>query len=103
MLSIIRSDRSDGTSGNFPGLYSVSIAESLLEPSIHLEERRERRGRRIPALATLAVITLLGASLYGLFGFMEANAAFGTVLDLSLIHISEPTRLDLASRLPSSG
>jgi penicillin-binding protein 1A len=53
-----------------------------VEPSIHLIERRERRGRRIPALAAIVVIGVLGASAFGLFGFLEANAAFGTVLDL---------------------
>jgi penicillin-binding protein 1A len=53
-----------------------------MEPSIHLIERRERRGRRIPALAALAVITVLGSALFGLFGFLETNAAFGTVTDL---------------------
>ncbi len=53
-----------------------------MEPSIHLIERRERRGRRIPALAALAVITVLGATVFGLFGFLETNAAFGTALDL---------------------
>ncbi len=53
-----------------------------MEPSIHLIERRERRGRRIPALASLAVITVLGATVFGLFGFLETNAAFGTALDL---------------------
>jgi penicillin-binding protein 1A len=53
-----------------------------MEPSIHLIERRERRGRRIPALAALAVVTVLGATLFGLFGFLETNAAFGTALDI---------------------
>jgi penicillin-binding protein 1A len=53
-----------------------------VEPSIHLIERRERRGRRIPALAAIVVIGVLGASAFGLFGFLETNAAFGTVLDL---------------------
>jgi penicillin-binding protein 1A len=53
-----------------------------MEPSIHLIERRERRGRRIPALAALAVITVLGATVFGLFGFLETNAAYGTALDL---------------------
>jgi penicillin-binding protein 1A len=72
-----------------------------LEPSIHLEERRERRGRRIPALATLAVITLLGASVYGLFGFMETNAAFGTVLDLEEQYICDVE--EMALDLPDIG
>ena len=72
-----------------------------MEPSIHLEERRERRGRRIPALATLAVITLLASSLYGLFWFMEANAAFSTVLDLEEEYLCDVE--DMALDLPDIG
>ena len=36
-----------------------------------------------------------------MFGFSPATAV-GTDLALSLIHISEPTRLSLVSRMPSS-
>ncbi|MFQ5553977.1 MAG: transglycosylase domain-containing protein [Acidimicrobiia bacterium] len=60
-----------------------------MDPSIHLEERRDRRGRRLPALALLGVISLLGASLAGLFGFLEVNAAFGTVEDLEDTYICD--------------
>jgi len=60
-----------------------------MEPSIHLIERKERRGRRIPALAALAVVTVLGATVFGLFGFLETNAAFGTALDLDERYLCE--------------
>lgn len=45
---------------------------------IHQVEERERRGRWFGALATLASIALLASTWVGLFGFMGANAAFGT-------------------------
>ena len=66
-----------------------------MDPSIHLEERRERRGRRIPALAFIGVITILGASLVGMFGFLEANAAFGTVQDLESRYVCDAERYAL--------
>ena len=56
--------------------------ESFMEPSIHMAERRERRGRRITAAAFLVVAGLLTAATVGLFGFLEANAAYGTVDDV---------------------
>ncbi len=74
-----------------------------MDPSIHLEERRERRGRRIPALAVIGVVAVLGASLLGLFGFLETNAAFGTVQDLESRYIcdaeSYPLEFPAISRL----
>ncbi len=74
-----------------------------MDPSIHLQERRERRGRRIPALAVIGVVGVLGASLVGLFGFLEANAAFGTVQDLESRYIcdaeSYPLEFPTISRL----
>ena len=60
-----------------------------MEPSIHLIERRERRGRRVPALAALAIATVLGATVFGLFGFLETNAAFGTALDLEETYLCD--------------
>ena len=53
-----------------------------MEPSIHMAERRERRGKRITAAAFLVVVGLLTAATVGLFGFLEANAAYGTVEDV---------------------
>lgn len=45
---------------------------------IHQVEDRERRGRWFGALATLLSIAVLASTWVGLFGFMGANAAFGT-------------------------
>ena len=69
-----------------------------MEPSIHLIERRERRGRRLPALAMLSVVTVLGATLFGLFGFLEANAAYGTLSDLDDKYLCNAD--DFALRFP---
>ncbi len=66
-----------------------------MDPSLHLIERRERRGKRVASLAIIAVITVLGASLFGLFAFLEANAAFGTVEDVSESLICDPDDYDL--------
>ncbi len=45
---------------------------------IHQVEARKRRGRWFGALATLLSIAVLASTWIGLFGFMSANAAFGT-------------------------
>ncbi|MGH8912186.1 MAG: transglycosylase domain-containing protein, partial [Acidimicrobiia bacterium] len=49
---------------------------------IHQVEARERRGRWFGALATLLSIAVLASTWMGLFGFMSANAAFGTFEDV---------------------
>jgi membrane peptidoglycan carboxypeptidase len=67
-----------------------------MDPSLHLIERRERRGKRVSSLALLAVITVLGASLYGMFAFLETNAAFGTVEDVAEDLICDPADYDLS-------
>jgi membrane peptidoglycan carboxypeptidase len=67
-----------------------------MDPSLHLIERRERRGKRIASLAMIAVITVLGASLYGMFAFLETNAAFGTVEDVTDALICDPDDYDLS-------
>ena len=67
-----------------------------MDPSLHLIERRERRGKRISSLALLAVITVLGASLFGIFAFLEANAAFGTVDDVASSLVCDPDDYDLS-------
>jgi penicillin-binding protein 1A len=46
---------------------------------IHQMEARERRGRWFPALAGLLSIALLGSTWVGLFTFLGANSAYGTV------------------------
>ena len=67
-----------------------------MDPSIHLVERRERRGKRVASLAMIAVIVVLGASLFGMFAFLETNAAFGTVQDVSDSLICDPDDYDLS-------
>ncbi|NND02001.1 MAG: hypothetical protein HKN91_04380, partial [Acidimicrobiia bacterium] len=52
-----------------------------MDDNIHLVERHERRGKRLTSFVFLAVAALLGASLFGLFSYLEADAAFGTVED----------------------
>jgi len=61
-----------------------------MDEDIHVAERRERRGRRLTSLAFLAVAALLGASLFGLFTYLEADAAFGTVEDLEDRWLCDP-------------
>ena len=67
-----------------------------MDPSLHLIERRERRGKRVSSLALLAVITVLGASLFGMFAFLEGNAAFGTVDDVAGELVCDPDDYDLS-------
>ncbi len=43
----------------------------------------------------IAVITVLGATLYGMFAFLETNAAFGTVEDVSDNLLCDPDDYDL--------
>lgn len=66
-----------------------------MEPSIHRLERRERRGRRVPSLAILGAIALLGSAWAGLFGFLGANSAFGTLQDLEERYICDVSAMDL--------
>lgn len=72
-----------------------------MDPSIHLVERQERRGKRLASLSMLSVITLLGASLFGLFAFLETNTAFGTVEDVSDSLLCDPDDYNLS--LPALG
>ncbi|MEA2000435.1 MAG: transglycosylase domain-containing protein [Actinomycetota bacterium] len=67
-----------------------------MDQSIHLAERRDRRGRRLSSLSLLAVVTLLGASLYGLFAFLETNTAFGTVEDVADSLLCDPAEYNLS-------
>jgi membrane peptidoglycan carboxypeptidase len=73
---------------------------------IHQVEARERRGRWFGALATLLSIAVLTSTWIGLFGFMSANATFGTFeevrddwvpdaedMELSLPDLSRITRI----------
>ena len=53
-----------------------------MDITIHQAERIERRGRRFVALAILAAIVIITATWLGLFAFLTANTAHGTVQDL---------------------
>ena len=72
-----------------------------MDPSIHLAELQERRGKRLSSLALLAVIAVLGSSLFGLFAFLEANSAYGTVDDVASAMVCDPDDFDLS--LPALG
>lgn len=56
----------------------------------------ERRGRRLPAAVIAGLVVVLGATWVGLFGFLGANAAFGTAEDVesSLICDTDGMELD---------
>lgn len=67
----------------------------MIDDNIHLAERHERRGRRLTSLAFLVVATLLSASLFGLFSYLEADAAFGTIEDLEDRWLCDPEQFVL--------
>ena len=50
--------------------------------TIHQAERIERRGRRFVALAILAALVIITATWLGLFAFLTANTAHGSLQDL---------------------
>jgi penicillin-binding protein 1A len=53
-----------------------------MDISIHQAEQLEQRGRRLTAAAILAAIVVISATWAGLFTFLGANAAHGTLQDL---------------------
>lgn len=53
-----------------------------MDISIHEAERIERRGRRLMSGAILGAITVLAATWVGLFVFLGANTAHGTLQDI---------------------
>jgi penicillin-binding protein 1A len=53
-----------------------------MDISIHEAERLERSGRRFVAFAALVAIVLISSTWIGLFVFLGANSAHGTLLDL---------------------
>ncbi len=69
--------------------------EDQMEPEIRATERSERRRRRLPALIGLAVIAVVGATWVGLFGFLGANSAFGTVQTVSNKYLCDTSAYDL--------
>jgi penicillin-binding protein 1A len=66
-----------------------------MDISIHEAERIERRGRRLVSGAILGAITLIAASWLGLFVFLGANTAEGTLQDLRSEWIPEVESMTL--------
>ena len=72
---------------------------------LYIGLRYTRAKRKTHFVSFIAFISIAGVSLgvFALIVVLSVMNGFGNELrDLSLIHISEPTRLDLASRMPSS-
>ncbi len=63
---------------------------------IHEIETSERRGRWFPAFAGLLVIAVLTSTWVGLFAFMGANAAYGTITDVEQEFIPDIDSMDLS-------
>lgn len=63
---------------------------------IHQVEARERRGRWFGALATLLSISLLLSGWVGLFGFLGANAAYGTFEQVTAEWVPDTRSMQLA-------
>jgi penicillin-binding protein 1A len=63
---------------------------------IHQMEARERRGRWFPALAGLLSIALLGSTWVGLFTFLGANSAYGTVDKIRAEYVPDVDSLSLS-------
>ena len=63
---------------------------------IHQMEARERRGRWFPALAGLLSIALLGSTWVGLFTFLGANSAYGTVDKIRAEYVPDVESLSLS-------
>lgn len=67
-----------------------------MEPEIRNLERSERHRRRLPALLGIGVIVMASATWVGLFGFLGANSAHGTVQTLSDAYICDTSEVDLS-------
>jgi len=66
-----------------------------MEPEIRTIEKAERSRRRLPAILGLGVIVVASATWVGLFGFMGANTAHGTVQSLSDEYLCDTSAIDL--------
>ncbi len=66
-----------------------------MEPEIRTIEKAERSRRRLPAMLGLGVIVVAAATWVGLFGFMGANTAHGTVQSLSDEYLCDTSAIDL--------
>jgi penicillin-binding protein 1A len=65
---------------------------------LHQAERYDRRGRRLLAITVISAVGVLAAAWVGLFAFLGANAAVGTLEDVGKRYIPEVD--DLALDLP---
>ncbi|GMR03017.1 MAG: hypothetical protein BMS9Abin20_1376 [Acidimicrobiia bacterium] len=66
-----------------------------MEPEIRSVERSERRRRRLPALIGLGVVVLVASTWVGLFGFLGANTAYGTVQSVSDQYLCDTSTVNL--------
>jgi len=66
-----------------------------MDISIHEAERLERSGRRFVAFAVLAAIVVISSTWMGLFVFLGANSAQGTLIDLREEWIPDVAALQL--------
>ncbi len=82
--------------GTISGAENVLLLVTPMDPSIHLSNAGSAAASASPALRMLAVITVLGASLFGMFAFLESNAAFGTVQDVTNNLFCNPNDYDLS-------
>ena len=72
-----------------------------MELSIHEAERLERRGRRLMSGGILAAVSIIAATWFGLFFFLGANTANGTLDDLRAAWIPDVEAMTL--ELPDLG
>jgi penicillin-binding protein 1A len=66
-----------------------------MEPEIRIIEKAERNRRRLPAMLGIGVIVVASATWVGLFGFMGANTAHGTVQALSDEYLCDTSDINL--------
>jgi len=66
-----------------------------MEPEIRNIEKAERNRKRLPAVLGLGVIVVASATWVGLFGFLGANTAHGTVQSLSDEYLCDASEIDL--------
>ena len=66
-----------------------------MEPEIRNIEKAERNRKRLPAMLGIGVIVVVSATWIGLFGFLGANTAYGTVQSLSDEYLCDTSQIDL--------
>lgn len=67
-----------------------------MEPEIRTVEKAERSRRRLPAILGLGVVVVVAATWIGLFGFLSADTAHGTVQSLSDEYLCDTSEIDLS-------